>query len=100
MMATTGELPRGDAWAVEVKWDGVRALTIVAGTHVRITARSGSDFTSRYPELHGLASALEGRDAVLDGEIVACDEHGVPSFERLQERMHVGDPAHVALLVP
>jgi bifunctional non-homologous end joining protein LigD len=100
MMATTGEMPRGDAWAFEVKWDGVRALTLVAGGHVRITARSGNDITARYPELHALAGALDGRDAVLDGEIVACDANGVPSFERLQERMHVGDPAHVALLVP
>src|SRR4029079_5279480 len=49
--------------------------------------------------LHDLGHALAGRDAVLDGEIVAFDDAGVPSFERLQERMHVGDPAQVALLV-
>jgi bifunctional non-homologous end joining protein LigD len=67
---------------------------------VHITARSGNDITARYPELHGLGPALAGRDAVLDGEIVTFDDDGVPSFERLQERMHVGDPAHVALLVP
>jgi bifunctional non-homologous end joining protein LigD len=99
MLAISGTMPRGDAWSFEVKWDGVRALTYVSEGRVRVVGRSGRDATHRYPELQGLAAALDGRDAVLDGEIVACDEHGVPSFERLQERMHVDDAATVASLV-
>jgi bifunctional non-homologous end joining protein LigD len=100
MLATPGVMPRGDAWAFEVKWDGVRALAFVTNGAVRLGARSGRDITRRYPELQGLADALAGRDAVLDGEIVACDDAGLPSFERLQERMHVDDPSVVTLLVP
>jgi bifunctional non-homologous end joining protein LigD len=98
MLATAGVMPSGDAWAFEVKWDGVRALAAVAGGRVDVVGRSGRDVTARYPELQGLANALHGRDAVLDGEIVACDEKGIPSFERLQERMHVDDRAMVAAL--
>jgi bifunctional non-homologous end joining protein LigD len=98
MLAIAGAMPSGDAWAFEVKWDGVRALAAVAGGRVDVVGRSGRDVTARYPELQGLASALEGRDAVLDGEIVACDDAGIPSFERLQERMHVDDRALVATL--
>ncbi len=49
--------------------------------------------TPRYPELHPLAGALDGHDALLDGEIVTFDDQGRPSFERLQRRMHVR-PAH------
>jgi bifunctional non-homologous end joining protein LigD len=98
MLATPGVMPHGDAWAFEVKWDGVRALAFVTGDGVRLVARSGRDITRRYPELQGLAGALAGRDAVLDGEIVACDDAGLPSFERLQERMHVDDATLVATL--
>jgi bifunctional non-homologous end joining protein LigD len=92
-------MPRGDAWAFEVKWDGVRAITFVgADGSVRALSRTGRDITARYPELQGLGAALGGRAAVLDGEIVACDDAGIPSFERLQERMHVEDRATVATL--
>jgi bifunctional non-homologous end joining protein LigD len=98
MLATPGAAPRGDAWAFEVKWDGVRALAHAGPGGVRLVARSGRDITTRYPELQGLGAALEGREALLDGEIVACDEGGHPSFERLQERMHVDDPRVVATL--
>jgi bifunctional non-homologous end joining protein LigD len=98
MLAIPGAMPSGDAWAFEVKWDGVRALIAVADGRAHVVGRSGRDVTARYPELQGLVSALRGRDAVLDGEIVACDDAGIPSFERLQERMHVDDRAMVAAL--
>jgi bifunctional non-homologous end joining protein LigD len=97
-LATPGTMPAGDTWAYEVKWDGVRALAFVTADAVRLAGRNGRDITARYPELAGLAAALGGRDAVLDGEIVACDDAGLPSFERLQERMHVDDPALVTQL--
>jgi bifunctional non-homologous end joining protein LigD len=98
MLATPGVMPRGDAWAFEVKWDGVRAITFVTRGSVRVVSRTGREITARYPELQGLASALAGREAALDGEIVAFDSTGRPSFERLQERMHVDDRAMVATL--
>jgi bifunctional non-homologous end joining protein LigD len=82
----------------ELKWDGVRALVHVSGDQIRVRARSGRDVTARYPELAGLARAVRGRQMVLDGEVVASGDGGEPSFERLQRRMHVQDPAAVARL--
>jgi len=92
MLATTGELPLGSEWAYEFKWDGVRALAVIAGGAMRLYARSGADVTKGYPELAPLGAALAGAgitDAVLDGEVVVLDEHGRPSFTALAERMHV-----------
>lgn len=92
MLATPGSLPDdGAPWALELKWDGVRVLSRVGATGVRGCGRRGQDVTDRYPELSGLADLLPGHTAVLDGEVVAFD-HGVPSFERLQRRMHVDHP--------
>jgi bifunctional non-homologous end joining protein LigD len=98
MLATAGVMPSGPKWAFEVKWDGVRALTFVRGGHIRVLGRNGREITARYPELEALGDALGNRSVVLDGEIIACDEAGLPSFELLQERMHVDDPATVAAL--
>lgn len=88
MLATTGPLPLGDQWAYEVKWDGVRALVAVEGGRVRATSRNGNDITGGYPEL----TALEGPDALIDGELVALVD-GRPDFGALQTRMHVRSPS-------
>jgi bifunctional non-homologous end joining protein LigD len=90
MLATaTAKLPRdADAFAYEVKWDGVRAIAYIDGGSVRDESRRGEAITARYPELRGLGEALGATPAVLDGEVVAfLDDR--PSFERLQRRMHV-----------
>jgi len=94
MLATTTSLPPSfDGWFIEPKWDGVRAVVTVHDGRVTIASRLGNDVTGGYPELEGLADALGGRSAVLDGEIVAFDERtGRPSFQRLQRRMHVRQP--------
>jgi len=95
MLATNGELPLGPGWAYEFKWDGVRALTVLASGGMRLYARSGADVTKAYPELKRLGPALADAgitDAVLDGEVVILDENGHPSFTLLAERMHVRDP--------
>jgi bifunctional non-homologous end joining protein LigD len=94
-------LPAGGAedWAHELKWDGVRALAYVHDGGLRLESRNLNDITPRYPELHGLATALPGHDVVLDGEVVAFDEAGRPSFSLLQTRMHVVGERKVAGLV-
>jgi bifunctional non-homologous end joining protein LigD len=90
-------LPIDDrSWAYEMKWDGMRALVGVEAGDVWITSRAGNDATGRFPEVVEIAEALGGVDALLDGEIVALDEHGVPSFERLQPRMQAHGRAAVA----
>lgn len=98
MLATrvpTGkDLPRGEDWAYEVKWDGVRVLADTTGDRLRLWARSGREVTAAYPEL-GTLSAVQG--AVLDGEVVVMAD-GVPSFEALAERMHVRDATRAARL--
>jgi bifunctional non-homologous end joining protein LigD len=89
MLARTGPLPPDDGrWAFEIKWDGVRAIAFVQGGRLALRARSGRDITGRYPELRPLAEALAGREAVLDGEVVAFDGTR-PSFQKLQGRMHL-----------
>jgi bifunctional non-homologous end joining protein LigD len=94
MLATPGGLPADlDRWGLEIKWDGVRVLAHLDGKgSVRATGRRATDVADRYPELSGLADLLPGQAAVLDGEVVAFDRYGRPSFERLQQRMHVSGP--------
>jgi bifunctional non-homologous end joining protein LigD len=90
-LAQRGVLPREDgSWAFEIKWDGIRALAYHRRGRLRIESRNLNDLTGQYPELAGLGAALRGRTAILDGEIVAFDDAGLPSFERLQQRMHLG----------
>jgi bifunctional non-homologous end joining protein LigD len=97
MLATAfGTLPAGEGWAYEFKWDGVRALVDVGEHGVRIVSRAGNDVTKGYPEV--VAQASGAGDVLLDGEIVAFDE-GRPSFERLQQRMHVRGTAELKQLV-
>lgn len=91
---TPGEVT-GPAWVHEFKWDGVRALVASDGQRVQVRSRAGNDVTAGYPELADLAPSVPA-GTVLDGEIVALDEQGAPSFPRLQRRMHVRDPIRVA----
>ncbi|HEY7077512.1 MAG TPA: non-homologous end-joining DNA ligase [Solirubrobacteraceae bacterium] len=98
MLARTGTLPEGDDWGFEVKWDGVRAIAYVAGGRIRLASRRGNDITPRYPELRELGRALGTGEAVLDGEVVAFDENGRPSFQRLQRRMHLTSESQVRRL--
>ncbi|MEX1006935.1 MAG: non-homologous end-joining DNA ligase [Acidimicrobiia bacterium] len=93
MLATASiTLPRDDEnWAFEMKWDGMRVLLTIDGGRLTLTSRRGNDVTARFPELRALADLLAQTEAVLDGEIVALDDDGHPSFEQLQPRMHVGN---------
>ncbi len=94
MLCVAGELPTAPGgWATEFKWDGVRAVVLVEGSRVRVRSRSGLEVTSTYPELSGLGQALGARQVALDGEIVAFDAHGRPSFEVLQARLGLTDAA-------
>jgi bifunctional non-homologous end joining protein LigD len=82
------ELPADQAaWAFEPKWDGYRALGHLVGGGLRLRSRHGVDMAGWFPELAPLATALGGRACVLDGEVVAFDPAGRPSFEALQHRM-------------
>jgi bifunctional non-homologous end joining protein LigD len=89
MLAKLSQLPRQDeGWAVEVKWDGVRAIAYCRPGRIELQSRNLNDVTAQYPEVRRLSRQIGARDAVLDGELVAFDEAGRPSFERLQQRIH------------
>ncbi len=96
MLATLAhELPASGEWSYEMKWDGVRALVLVHGGRITIRSRNDNDVTSGYPELRALGEQLGSTEVLLDGEIVALDENARPSFQRLQQRMHVRDATAV-----
>ena len=88
MLAVAGSPPSGRLaeWALEMKWDGVRALAFVSGGVTRLVSRTGKDITRTYPEISVPAAGLG--QVLLDGEIVAFSD-GRPDFEALQPRMHV-----------
>jgi bifunctional non-homologous end joining protein LigD len=75
-----------DKWALEMKWDGIRAIATISHGEVRFATRNGIDVTNTYPDLSALADQVSG-DAILDGEIVALNKAGRPDFGLLQQRM-------------
>jgi bifunctional non-homologous end joining protein LigD len=89
MLAKLAEsVPHPDrGWGYEFKWDGARALVFNEPGQLRVVSRTQEDLTRRYPELRRLAEALGSHTAILDGEIVALAEDGVPRFEQLQQRI-------------
>lgn len=90
MLASSASLPVEDGgWAFEVKWDGVRAIVVCEPGGLRILSRNGNEITEAYPELAGLKDALGSRRVILDGEIIAFNGEGRPSFEALQSRIHL-----------
>jgi bifunctional non-homologous end joining protein LigD len=92
MLARLSKLPYEDAgWAVEVKWDGVRAIAYCRPGRVELQTRNLNDVSAQYPEVRRVSRALGSHEAVLDGEVVAFGEDGRPSFERLQQRIHNSD---------
>lgn len=96
MKVTAGDLPRGDHWVYEIKWDGMRIVAHLQDDEVRLQSSNGLDVTASFPDLGALAELAEGYDGlVLDGEVVAFADRR-PSFGTLQQRMHVSDPAEAA----
>jgi bifunctional non-homologous end joining protein LigD len=99
MLATSGPLPPDDGrWAFEIKWDGVRAIALSEPGRLRFHSRNLNDITPRYPELSKLNRALSSHRAVLDGEVVAFDAEGRPSFSALQGRMHLTSESQIRRL--
>lgn len=88
MLATPGSVDRLTAgqWAFEGKFDGYRMLVEVNHGQLRLRSRNGRDVTGEYPQLQPLAAALSDHHVILDGEVVALDEHGVPAFAEMQNR--------------
>lgn len=83
---TVTELPAGPGWDYEVKFDGYRAILLKDGERVEIRSRNNNDLTRTYPSVHAAGRKLNARSAILDGELVALDSSGRPSFQALQHR--------------
>ncbi len=98
MLATlAGEPFDNSEWSFEPKWDGIRALA-VCNDGTRLISRNDHDITVAYPELHKLHEQVVALEAILDGEIVAFAE-GAPSFQHLQQRMHLRDARQIEDMV-
>ncbi len=94
MLATLVDAPFDDPdWLFEIKWDGVRAIaTVPKDGSPTVTSRTGKDLLAQFPELEDLRGSLLRLPVIVDGEIVAIDEHGRSSFQRLQQRLNRRSP--------
>ncbi len=91
MLATLVDGPFDDQqWLYEIKWDGYRAIAFLDGGSVRLVSRNQNDLTAAYPELRSIGDHVKARNAIFDGEIVALDEQGRPSFSLMQQRTGIG----------
>jgi bifunctional non-homologous end joining protein LigD len=87
MLATAATKPFDDPnWLFEIKWDGYRAVAFIQNGRLRLVSRTQNDLTKQFPELAALPNFVKAKRAILDGEIVALDEQGRPSFSLMQQR--------------
>lgn len=77
---------RAGQYAFEGKYDGYRMLVEAYQGRLRLQSRNGRDVTAEFPQLQSLAQTLADHHVILDGEVVALDAHGVPSFGEIQNR--------------
>src|SRR5438067_3741491 len=88
MLATLVDNPFSDPdWTFETKWDGFRSICFISAGKARFVSRNQIEMTPQYPELHEIAKQIAAKQAILDGEIVALDEQGMPRFQLLQPRV-------------
>ena len=99
MLATLIDRPFSDPdWIFETKWDGVRAICFITKGAARYVSRNQIDMTHQYPELANIAEHVRASSAILDGEVVALDEHGVSRFQLLQPRLGRKDEGEIRKL--
>jgi bifunctional non-homologous end joining protein LigD len=84
----TDKLPSDSQWLHEIKHDGFRVIARKNGAQVRLYSRPGNDLTYRFPLIVETLARLRSRSCIIDGEAVACDDHGVALFNRVRYRHH------------
>lgn len=90
MKAAMGALPppsEDDQWAYEIKLDGYRTLAFVDSGALRLQSSNSIDVTAKYPELSKFTAAVNAQSAIIDGELVALDDQGRPSFSMMQQHL-------------
>jgi bifunctional non-homologous end joining protein LigD len=80
--------PSGPLWLHEIKHDGFRIVARKDGDRVRLYSRPGNDLTHRFPLIVEALSGLRSRTCIIDGEAIACDDNGMPNFDRIRYRHH------------
>jgi bifunctional non-homologous end joining protein LigD len=85
--------PVGPGWVHEIKHDGYRLMARRDGAGVRLLTRNGHDWTLRFPLIAQAVGALRVISCLIDGEAVACDDDGLPVFDRLRQRRHDRHPS-------
>ncbi len=87
MLATIAtRVPEGGNWSYEIKWDGFRGICFLSDGTLRVVSRNARDFNKNFPELEQIAHNITAENAIVDGEIVAFDANGRPSFSLMQQR--------------
>jgi bifunctional non-homologous end joining protein LigD len=82
------ELPSGPGWTYEVKWDGYRTIAVKDGARVRLYSRNLKDVSAQYPSIAAAVARVHATRVMLDGELVALDDRGRPSFQALHHQSH------------
>ncbi|MDR3563994.1 MAG: non-homologous end-joining DNA ligase [Negativicutes bacterium] len=99
MLAKAGPLPEDYSnYGFEIKWDGLRAIAYIEAGGISLASRNLKNITSQYPELAALGKTLGRHSVILDGEIVALDQAGQPSFSSLQHRMGLRSATTIAAM--
>ncbi|MEP7010288.1 MAG: DNA ligase D [Acidobacteriota bacterium] len=93
------EPPEGEGWLFEIKLDGYRILAAAGGGKVQLTSRNGKDWTDRFPTIAEAVGRLDAESVLLDGEVVALDDEGRSSFQRLQNALRADRTANLAYFV-
>ena len=91
MATLASDVPEGDNWLHELKFDGYRTLAFVSSGRVRLVTRNGNDWTARFPGVADAVAELPLDEGILDGEVVSLNEEGISSFQRLQNALSTGD---------
>ena len=86
MALSRAALPTGSQWTYEVKWDGYRTIALKDGRQVRLFSRNLKDVTAQYPSIAAAVAGVHAPRAMLDGELVALDDDGRPSFQALHHQ--------------
>ncbi|MCO7175997.1 DNA ligase [Sporolactobacillus kofuensis] len=92
-------IPEGDEWVHQIKWDGVRILTYCDGHEVRLFNRRKNERTSVYPELLETDTFVQSHSFILDGEVIALNDQGKPSFHEVMKRDGIRHFARVPQLL-